>query len=132
MVKKNISQVIIILLFVSCASRPVLYPNNKFKKVGQEKADKDIDLCMDDAEKYVKSSKLKQSAKSGGKGAIVGGVIGTVSGLFTGDIIGSLAQGAAIGGAGGAAYGAVSPDQLRRKYVNMCLQKKHYQVVGWD
>lgn len=124
------------LLFIfaltSCSSRPKLYPNTKLKQVGLPAAEKDIDSCMEDAKSYLKSSKGKQVAKSTGFGAIVGGAVGAVSGLFTGDIGESLVKGGALGATAGGVGQALSPDQLRRRYVNTCLAKKGYQVLGWD
>lgn len=122
----------LLLSLVSCASKPVLYPNSKLKKVGKEAAKADIDKCMDEADEYLESPKAKKMLKSGGAGAFIGGAVGAVKGLITGDVIGSTAEGAAYGGAGGAAAGAISPDQLKRSYVNRCLGKQGYQVLGWD
>lgn len=120
------------ILFTGCSSNPVLYPNEKFESVGEEKAKQDTKSCMDKADKFIKSPKAKKMLKSGGAGAFLGGVVGGVAGLFTGDVAGSAAQGAAMGGAGGAVAGALSPDELKQKYVNHCLSKKGYQVLGWD
>lgn len=124
--------IISLFLFVSCASKPVLYPNNAYKKVGKDKADQDIDLCVEDAEKYLASGKAKNVAKGIGAGAILGGAMGAVTGIFRGDIMGGAVQGAAIGGTGGGVAGSLSPDQIKRRYVNECLAKKGYRVIGWD
>lgn len=128
------SYVGLLLLFLlsSCSSRPVLYPNKKYESVGENKAKQDIQSCMGRADKFIDSPKGKKMLKSGGAGAILGGVVGGVAGLFTGDVAGSAAQGAAMGGAGGAVAGALSPDELKEKYVNLCLRKKGYQVLGWE
>jgi len=122
----------ILILFNSCSSKPVLYPNSKFEAVGEEKAKQDTKACMNKADKFLKSPKAKKMLKSGGAGALLGGVVGGVAGIFTGDIAGSAAQGAAMGGAGGAVAGAMSPDELKQRYVNHCLSKQGYQVLGWD
>lgn len=122
----------LILLLAGCSSKPVLYPNEKFESVGEEKAKQDTKVCMDKADRFLKSPKAKKMIKSGGAGAFLGGVVGGVAGIFTGDVAGSAAQGAAMGGAGGAVAGAMSPDELKQKYVNQCLRKKGYQVLGWD
>lgn len=121
-----------ILLIVSCASRPQLYPNQKLKTSGKEVAQKDIDHCIADADEYLKTSKGKQVAKSAGAGAAIGAAIGAVGGMFTGNMGRGLIRGGAMGAAGGAAAGAISPDELKRKYVNQCLAEKGYQVIGWD
>lgn len=128
---KNV--VLVTLLLVSaCASRPKLYPNQKLKAVGKEAARKDIDKCMSESEEYLESSKGKQVARSAGAGAIIGGAMGAVSGMFTGNIGRGLVRGGAIGAAGGGAAGALSPDQIKRRYVNECLGEKGYRVLGWD
>ena len=121
-----------LFIFVSCASKPVLYPNKEYKKVGKDKVDQDIELCMDDAEKYLDSGKGKNIAKGAGIGAILGGAMGAVSGIFRGDVVGGAVQGAAIGGTGGAVGGSLTPDQIKRRFVNQCLAKKGYRVIGWD
>ena len=122
----------LILLIASCASRPQLYPNQKFKSSGKEIAKKDIDSCMVQAEEYLKSSKGKQVAKSAGAGAAIGAAIGAVGGMFTGNMGRGIVRGGAMGAAGGTAAGAVSPDELKRRFVNQCLAEKGYQVIGWD
>lgn len=123
---------ITLLTFVSCSSSPVLYPNKKFEAVGEETAKSDTKKCMTKADKFLKSTKGKKMLKSAGAGAIFGSVIGGVAGIFTGDIAGGVAQGAVMGGAGGAAAGALSPDELKQRYVDRCLQEQGYQILGWD
>lgn len=123
---------LILLFVIGCASKPQLYPNEKLKTVGKDSADKDVKQCMADSEEYLKSGKGKQVAKSAGAGAIFGAAIGAVGGMFTGNIGGGLARGGAMGAAGGTAAGAMSPDQVKRQYVNECLAEKGYRVIGWD
>jgi hypothetical protein len=120
------------LIIVSCASKPQLYPNEKYKTAGEKMAQKDIDVCVAESEKYLKSSKGKQMAKSGGYGAAVGAAIGAVGGMFGGNMGRGLMRGGAMGAAGGAVSGAVSPDELKQRYVNQCLADKGYKVIGWD
>ena len=100
--------IFLVLLVISCASKPQLYPNDKHKSVGEKMAQKDIDICLAEAEKYLKSTKGKQIAKSTGYGAAVGAAIGAVGGMFGGNMGRGLIRGGAIGAAGGAAAGAVS------------------------
>jgi hypothetical protein len=33
---------------------------------------------------------------------------------------------------GAGAAGALSPDQVKHRFVNQCLADKGYQVIGWD
>ena len=121
------------MIFLSaCASRPQLYPNQKLKSVGKEAAKSDVDQCMADADAYLESSKGKKIARGAGAGAAIGAAMGAVGGLFTGNLGGSLLRGGAIGAAGGGAAGALSPDEVKRHYVNQCLGEKGYNVIGWD
>lgn len=124
--------IILLVLCIGCASKPKLYPNSHLKEVGKEASQKDIEQCMDEADKYLESSKGKKIAKSAGAGAVIGGAMGAVSGIFSGNIARGALMGSAIGGAGGAAAGALSPDEIKRRYVNTCLSEKGYQVLGWD
>jgi hypothetical protein len=128
----NMRFLFLLLLVVSCASRPTLYPNEKLKSVGKEASQEDIDQCIADGDAYLKSSKGKNVAKGAGAGAIIGGAIGAVGGMFTGNLGSGLVRGGAMGAAGGGAGGALSPDELKRRYVNQCLGEKGYQVLGWD
>ncbi|MBA2406051.1 MAG: cell envelope biogenesis protein OmpA [Bdellovibrionales bacterium] len=128
----KIVPLLIVLFLSACASRPQLYPNTKLKAVGQDEAKKDIDSCMADAENYLKSSKGKNIAKGAGAGAAIGATMGTVGGMFTGNMGSGLMRGGAIGAAGGGTAGALSPDQIKRRFVNQCLADKGYRVLGWD
>lgn len=126
--------IILILSIISagCASKPILYPNRKYQAVGKDMAKKDINLCMAKADRFLESSKGKAILKSAGRGSVFGAVVGGITGLFTGDVTEALAGGAAIGAAGGATAEAITPDRLKQSFVTRCLQKKGYEVVGWD
>lgn len=121
-----------LLLVSSCASRPKLYPDATLKARGKTASEADINQCLSEADTYLESSEGKKMAKSAGFGAIVGGAMGAVAGAFVGDISRGAAQGAAMGGVGGGAAGAMSPDELKHRYVNQCLSDKGYRVLGWD
>jgi outer membrane lipoprotein SlyB len=122
----------LVLLLGACASRPQLYPNSKLKSVGKEAAKKDIDKCIADADEYLESSKGKNVAKGAGAGAAIGAAMGAVGGMFTGNLGGGLMRGGAIGAAGGGVAGALTPDQIKHRFVNQCLADKGYRVLGWD
>lgn len=124
--------ILAVTIITSCSSRPTLYPNEKLKEVGKEVASSDVDQCIADAENYLESSKGKQVAKGAGAGAAIGAAMGAVTGLFTGNVGGSALRGGAVGAAGGATVGALSPDEVKRRYVNECLAEKGYKVIGWD
>jgi hypothetical protein len=130
--KATIALMLIILTFASCASRPKLYPNQKYKSVGKEVADKDIKACMVEADKYLETDEAKRITKGAGKGAAVGAAMGAVWGAFSGNMGRGAVRGGAVGAAGGAAGTAISPDELKHRYVNQCLGDKGYQVIGWD
>lgn len=119
-------------ILTGCASRPKLYPDATLRARGKTAAESDINQCLSDAEIYLESSEGKKIAKSAGFGAVVGGAVGAVAGVFSGDIARGAAQGAAMGGVGGGAAGAMSPDELKHRYVNQCLSDKGYRVLGWD
>lgn len=130
--KKIIPFLIVILSLVGCASKPQLYPNEKLKSVGKDRAAQDIEECTDLAENYLESSKGKQVAKGAGAGAVVGAAVGGAFGLLTGNVGRGLVRGGTMGAAGGAASGAVSPDQVKRNFVNKCLSERGYEVIGWN
>ncbi len=122
---------ILAFILAACASRPQLYPNEKLKTVGKKASQADIDQCIKDGEEYLESSKGSQIAKGAGFGATVGAAMGAVAGAFTGNFGTGLARGAAIGAAGGGASAGLSPDQIKRNYVNQCLSDQGYQIIGW-
>jgi hypothetical protein len=131
--KKNLPILFLVLLAVTaCSSRPKLYPNQKLKTVGKEVSQKDIDQCMSEGELYLETSEAKRITKGAGRGAVVGAAMGAVFGAFTGSLGRGILQGGAVGAAGGAAATAMSPDQLKQRYVNHCLAEKGYHVLGWD
>lgn len=130
--KKYLVVLLLACLLVGCASKPKLYPNTHLKSVGKEVANKDIEKCMKEADEYLESEEGKRILKGASKGAAVGAAVGAAFGLFTGDFGRSATRGAVIGGASGGASEAVSPDVLKRRYVNKCLSEKGYEVLGWD
>lgn len=129
---RSFAALILTFSLVACASGPRLYPNKKYVDEGPERAERDIEECDEQADKYLDSPAGRKIARGAGKGAVLGGVIGAVSGAFTGNIGGGAARGAAIGGAAGGTAGALSPDEVRRRFVTKCLQDQGYDVIGWD
>jgi hypothetical protein len=127
---------LVILFLAGCgAHRPVLYPNEHLKRVGDLRAQKDIDECCRQAEVYVKAypgAKVAGSTAAGAAGgAVVGGAMGSVTG--------QLGRGAAIGAAGGAAGGfmhglfrASQPSPVYKNFVDRCLREKGYELIGWE
>jgi len=115
--------------------RPVLYPNERLKQVGNEQAQEDVDECMRLANEYgADSSSGGRVAKQTAGGAIVGGAVGAATGAVLGSAGRGLAAGAAGGGAGGLARGTLSSDQkdpVFRQFVDKCLREKGYEPIGW-
>jgi hypothetical protein len=132
MINKAFSAILLLSFLVACASKPVLYPNRKLKKVGKEASQLDINTCMNESEEFLESGAAKKILKGAGSGSIFGAAVGAVSGLITGDVLGGLSSGAAVGAVGGGVGAAISPDQLKQSYVNKCLSDKGYKVIGWD
>lgn len=127
-----IVKILVVLAIYSCSSKPVLYPNKTYKDMGKTRASEEIDQCMSDADEFLESPKGKKILGSAGKGAVLGGAIGAVSGLLSGSLASGLGRGAAIGATAGGVGESISPDQLKRSYVNRCLAEKGYQVMGWE
>lgn len=133
---KIILAILLIFLLTGCAAhRPVLYPNEHLKMVGDGQGQKDIDECCRQAEAYVKThpeAKVAGSTAAGGAaGAVVGGAVGAVTG--------NLGRGIAVGAAGGAATGllrglfrASQPSPVYKNFVNRCLREKGYDPIGWE
>ena len=136
-----IRQVVIVsaLLFVAACSstKPVLYPNDHFKQVGEEQAERDIEACREEAE--------AAGAHDGAEGeevagrTVKGAAVGATAGAVTGAIAGSAGRGAAVGAAIGATAGFIRgiftpshPGMALRNYVNRCLRDRGYDPVGWE
>lgn len=128
-----------------CTSqRPVLYPNEHFKRVGSSVAERDIDDCMRQAEEYVASNGRTGTAVQGAAtGAATSASIGAAAGAAGGAVVGRGVTGAAIGAASGGAASAASslihgltrkqnPSPVYRNYVNRCLRDKGYDAIGWQ
>ncbi|MFT5703049.1 MAG: putative membrane protein [Rickettsiales bacterium] len=138
---KNIFIALIILSIASCISyRPIFNPNDKYNEAGNIQANKEADICMEEADQYLKDLKsrraLKEGVRSAGWGSFIGGIFGfifggNVSGLVTGVAVGA-GFGAASGAGGVLAEDNLKPDQLKQRYVTSCLNKKGYNILGWE
>ena len=129
---------VIALALVGCAAqRPVLYPNAKFKQVGEAAARRDVDDCVRQAEDFgARHGGGERAARQGGSGAIIGGVAGAVAGAVGSGNVGERAvQGAAVGGAAAGTHGAIQSDEpsaLHKNFVQRCLRDRGYEVIGWQ
>lgn len=140
MKKYSALYVILMLLATSCASyRPILDENKKYTQVGEARAEKDIDVCMNKADSFLAKHKNEKMKKQMGRQAVQGAALGGIVGGLSGGNLQSAAGGAMVG-AGVGVVGAyvdektkdqLKPDELKQRYVQNCLQRKSYQVVGW-
>lgn len=133
------------LVLAACsASKPTLYPNAQYNRVGAAQADQDIATCQAQAEEYVKTGgKGGQMAGEAARNAGVGAAVGAASGAVGGAIGGDVGEGAAVGAASGATAGLVGtmfgwmfrrsePDPTYRNFVEKCLRDKGYEPIGWQ
>ncbi|UFS72050.1 YMGG-like glycine zipper-containing protein [Geomonas sp. RF6] len=135
---KIVLTLVIALLMEGCAStKPVLYPNEHFKSVGSEAAERDIKSCMDLAESSGANSKGSDAGQAATSTA-GGAAIGAASGAVGGAVVGSAGSGSAIGAASGATAGLLSwmfskpkRSPVFENFVNQCLQDRGYQPIGW-
>ncbi len=135
----------ILLVFSSlvsaCASgpKPILYPNERLKAVGQTQADQDIAECRDMAANAGASAGSGKAGRTAGSTA-AGGAIGGATGAVGGAILGAPGTGAAVGAATGATAGLLrslftgggGPSQAYRNFVDHCLRERGYEPVGWE
>lgn len=128
---------LLVLALIGCGAtqRPVLYPNNHLKTVGNAQGERDIDDCMQMAETYVKKNRESKVAEGAVKGGAVGAATGAAVGAVTGNFGRGLASGAAGGAAGGATWGlfkAAEPSPVYKNFVNRCLRERGYDPMGWQ
>jgi len=105
----------------SCAShsRPNLYPNDVLKERGPVKAQEDIDQCLREADAYFMTPEGKKVAR--------GGISSTSVGVGVGFGTGGVGVGAGVGSGK-----VVSGTDVKRGFVNQCLENKGYQVLVWE
>ena len=126
----------LVLMAAACGPRrPVVYPDEKVKEVGEEQVRADVEDCLRQAkEAGIGSSKTGEVAKTTAVGAGTGAAIGAAVGAFGR----GAATGAAQGAAGGAAAGLISGllrshdlDPVQKQFVEECLRRKGYNTIGW-
>ena len=138
-ISKRIVSAALVASIIGCAlQRPVLYPNAKYKQVGEAAARQDIDDCMRLAEQAGAShGGGNRAAKAGVEGAAAGFVTGAVAGAIAGgNVFGAAVVGAAvIAGAAAGTHSAVhadEPSDIRKNFVQRCLSEGGYDVIGWQ
>lgn len=125
-----------LLFALGCAAkRPVLYPNAALQQKGRAQATSDIDTCVESAESYgAGTNPAGNAAVSTARGAAAGASAGGAYGAVRGSAGGRAAGGAAAGASVGLLRGIFrwrDPDPIERRFVNICLSKQGYQVIGW-
>lgn len=136
---RSLFVILLCVIMASCSYRPIFAPNHKFKSVGADIANQEADKCMKEADEYLKESKKRRALKEGARGVGIGAIFGAIFGLFTGNINGvvkSAVIGAGVGGVvkGGSvlAEDKLKPDEIKKRYVAICLGQKDYQILGWE
>lgn len=136
---KYLISILSLMTLVSCASTkaPQFYPNAHLQSVGSERAREDREYCMSLADEYVEDKgRYNDMAKDTAVGAVGGAAAGAVGGAILG---GSVGRTTAAGAAAGAVIAIVrglfemseqSPSYQR--FVEYCLQKRGYEIVGWE
>ncbi len=126
---------LVLVSLVGCGSKqPVLYPNERLEMAGPGVAEQNVAECQKLAEDYVPPEGEAELAK----GTAKGGAIGAAGGAAGGAIRGSPGIGAAIGAAVGGTVALMrglfrksEPDPIEQRFVERCLAKRGYEVVGW-
>jgi len=131
--------VALLALSVGCstaAKRPVFYPNNHIKQVGQAQARRDTNACMALADKYeVSRTKDGEVATRSVEGALLGGVSAGAWGIVRGDAAERAAAGALAGGSAAAVKGGIESTRISptfQRFVQRCLREKGYDLIGWE
>jgi hypothetical protein len=140
MIRSMLSGLLLLGLAGCAMQRPVLYPNEQFKRVGSSAAERDTDECMGRAEEYVASNgRVDGAVKGAATGAATSATINAAAGAAGGAIVGHAGTGAAIGGAAGATRGLIrglsgkqNPSPVYKNFVNRCLRDKGYDPIGWQ
>lgn len=140
---RNLKLVIVhciaLLTFGGCSTpKPILYPNDHYKLVGEEQAQQDIEDCQAKAAQAGATPAQGKTAQVAKDTAISAG-IGAAAGAVGGAIVGSPGSGAAIGAASGAVWGifgsmfrSSGPSEANKGYVLRCLKDKGYDPTGYN
>ena len=123
-----------LLSLSACATKPIVYPNEKLRQSGQVAVQADTEACTAEAKAYLESGRVPELAKQTAEGAVVGGAVGAAVGAVTSSVGRGAAAGAAGGAAGSAARGLWhwrDPDPVEKRYIERCLAQRGYDVIGW-
>ena len=120
----------------SATTTPDLYPNAKLNKTPRGQVNGDVSHCMSLADEYIKQpNKYGEMAKEGLVGGAIGAGTGAVAGTITGNTGRGTGAGAAVGGILGVLHAANKSSERSPSYerfVEHCLQKQGYEIIGWS
>jgi len=131
----------VLVLLAGClagcaASRPVLYPNERYNAVGAEVAEADIEACMARADQAGHES---DKAAGVATDTAIGSGVGAAGGAAVGAVLGNAGRGAAVGAVGGGVGSLIrgmmtanEPSPVYKNFVNRCLSDKGYLSIGWE
>jgi uncharacterized protein YcfJ len=134
---QRLALLVILPLGLACAAkRPVVYPDDHVREVGEAVVQRDIDECLEFATD--RGFESRPPARKTAEGAAVGSAVGAAVGTAVGAVLGNPGRGAGAGAAGGATRGGLGgllrsgePDPVQRSVVEECLRDKEYRPVGW-
>lgn len=138
-VPQHLTSLLLAACLTACSGpKPILYPNDHFRAVGQETAEEDIAQCRRLAEEAGAHSRGGKAGQVAGS-TVLGGGVGAAGGAVGGAVVGRPGTGVAIGAASGATvgflrglFGGRRPSQAHMNYVNKCLEERGYEPVGWE
>lgn len=115
---------------------PDLYPNAKLNNTPRGQIHADVSHCMSLADEYIKQpNKYGEMAKEGLIGGAVGAGTGAIAGTITGNAGRGTGAGAAVGGILGVLHAASKMNDRSpsyQRFVEHCLQKQGYEIIGWS
>jgi outer membrane lipoprotein SlyB len=129
----------LLIALPACANhKPSLHSNEHLMRVGSSVAERDIDLCIEQAE--VAREGQENLAESAAVSTAGSAAIGAAAGGAGGAVVGQAGQGAAIGAASSAAaslmysllrghFGSNNPAPSYKGLVDRCLREKGYEPV---
>jgi hypothetical protein len=126
------------ICLASCAPKPILYPNQHYKDMGQDAANQDIKACSQMAKDAGATPSRGKAGQVAGSTA-GGGAVGSGAGAVGGAVVGHAGRGAMVGAASGATAGFLRglfrrspPSQAYKEFVQRCLKERGYDAVGWE
>jgi hypothetical protein len=128
----------LLLCVASCAPKPILYPNQHYKDVGPDSAERDVEDCTQLAKDAGATPGRGKTGQVAGSTA-GGGAVGSAAGAVGGAVVGHPGRGAMVGAASGATAGFLRglfrrspPSQAYKQFVQRCLKERGYDPVGWE